>query len=97
MTRKTVKKQLSLNECLMSLDEYLEAKTWENIVLHIRKEALLRIMSGESAVAVIPEGNQRSKLKRDGVLVEKFYGGEGKRMIVSEKARQLLRSSMKDE
>lgn len=75
-------------------DTFLEEETYRNIVLFIRRESLLRIMRGESALDVIPEPNQRSKLHRDEVL-ENIYDN-GKRTIVHPRARRLLEEYLRE-
>lgn len=76
------------------MDDYYQGKlleewTYENIVLHIRRDELMRIINGENAVNVIPVSNQRRKLIRDGVLVY-LYGANGKYVTVTDRARGLL-------
>jgi len=66
-----------------------EEQTFRNIIRH-RSPELTRIASGESAVRVIPESNQRRKLRRDGVLTVRFGLG-GKRVVLTEKALNTLR------
>ena len=65
-----------------------EEQTFRNIIEH-RTPELLRIASGENAVTVIPESNQRRKLRRDGVLMVRFGQG-GKQVVLTEKALNML-------
>ena len=81
----------TVNDVMDELYDILEEQTFRNIVLCIRKEELIQIIKGDSAVDVIPQSNQRSKLLRDGVL-EAYYGAGGKRIIVSNRAKHLLRN-----
>jgi len=61
------------------MDEYAyEIRTYQNILTH-RKDELIRIYSGERASRVIPEPNQRRKLRRDKVL--RFESRQGGRQI----------------
>ena len=82
----------TVNDVMEAYYDILEEQTFRNIVLHIRKSELLRIIEGESVVEVIPQSNQRSKLLRDGVLYA-YYGGGGKRLAVSHRAKTLLRDT----
>ena len=82
----------TVNDLMDELYDMLEEQTFRNIVLYIRKAELLRIIDGEPAVEVIPQSNQRSKLLRDRVL-ETYYGSGGKRIIVSNRAKALLRNT----
>ena len=75
--------QKTLEEIIYS-NPVLEELTFHNI-LYFRREELNRIMNGESAVDVIPESNQRSKLLRDGVLMAVYVRG-GKRIQVTPRA-----------
>lgn len=58
--------------------ESFEERTYKNILIH-RKEALMRIYGGEKATRVIPQSNQRRKLRRDKIL--RFEACQGGRQI----------------
>lgn len=79
----------TVNDVMEEYYEEMVEKTYRNIVLHIRRDALLRILGGENPVDVIPESHQRRKLNRDNVL-ETFYGQGGKQIRVTHRAKSLL-------
>jgi len=70
-------------------EEALEEQTFRNI-LNTRRYELVRIVNGERATEVIPQSNQRRKLRRDGVL-EMLYGQGGRRIILTQEAVKALR------
>ena len=52
---------------MSKLQQELEDRTFSNII-YMRRPELVRILSGEKAIDVIPQSNQRRILRRDGVL-----------------------------
>lgn len=85
--------QKTLEDVLYS-DEGLQDATFLNI-LYFRHDEIQRILNGERATLVIPESNQRSKLLRDGVLIEVYRQG-GKCIEVSPDARRVLETMRRE-
>ena len=72
----------------MTLQQELEDRTFSNII-YMRRPELVRILSGEKAIDVIPQSNQRRILRRDGVL-ETLYKHGGKTIKVTQRAEEAV-------